>query len=45
MKKLKCLCEVYHGWVDDQEVAVKVVHPELPRLLQLDIMVISSAVR
>lgn len=40
-----CCAQVYHGWVDDQEVAVKVVHPDLPRLLQLDIMVISAAVR
>ena len=45
MKNCKLLCEVYHGWVDGQEVAVKVVHPDLPRLLQLDIMVISATVR
>jgi len=40
-----CCAQVYHGWLDGQEVAIKVVHPNLKRQLQLDIMVMRTTAR
>jgi len=40
-----CCAQVYHGWLDGQEVAVKVVHPYLKRQLQLDLMVMRTTAR
>jgi len=40
-----CCAQVYHGWVDGEEVAIKVVHPQLERQLQLDLMVLAAAAR
>ena len=37
--------QVYHGWLDGQEVAVKVVHPYLRRQMQLDLMVMRTTAR
>ena len=36
---------MYHGWLDGTEVAIKVVHPNLKRQLQLDIMVMRTTAR
>ena len=36
---------MYHGWLDGQEVAIKVVHPHLKRQLQLDLMVMRTTAR
>lgn len=36
---------MYHGWLDGQEVAVKVVHPNLRRQMQLDLMVMRTMAR
>jgi len=40
-----CCAQVYHGWVDEHEVAIKVVHPTMERNLELDLMVISAGAR
>ena len=37
--------QVYHGWLDGQEVAVKVVHPHLRRQMQLDLTVMRTTAR
>lgn len=40
-----CCAQVYHGWLDGQEVAVKVVHPHLRRQMQLDLTVMRTTAR
>jgi aarF domain-containing kinase len=40
-----CCAQVYHGWLDGREVAVKVVHPNLRRQLQLDLHILQGLAR